>query len=147
MTEPTPIRGHRRYNRRQKATVVIAAEMSTAAAAAEASGIPESTVRYWLDSPAFAELRTKTREDMAEESAVLAHKALEAINRRLPEFEPRDLTILFGVLVEKTQLLSGEATTRSEHRELTETMDDGEREKLSAAIDEWLAAHADPEPR
>ena len=37
------------------------------------------------------------------------------------------------------QLVTGEATQRTEHRELTESLDDHERELLSAAIDEWLA--------
>lgn len=129
MTEP-----RRRYTKRQKATTVIAAEMVTVAAAAEAAGVPESTVRYWMDSPEFVELRAKTREDMAEESAALAHKALEAIQRRLGEFEPRDLTILYGVLVDKSQLLSGQATGRLEHRELLADFDDHETD----AMREWL---------
>lgn len=134
MSEPTPIRGHRRYTKRQKATVVIAAEMTTAAAASETSGVPESTVRYWMDSPEFVELRAKTREDLAAESKALAHKTLEAIQRRLPEFEPRDLTILYGVLTDKAQLLAGEATARLEHRELLEAFDDHEK----GAVADWL---------
>ena len=139
MSEPTPIRGHRRYTKRQKVTAVIAAEMTTAAAAAESSGVPENTIRYWMDQPEFVELRTKTREDLAAESKALAHKTLEAIQRRLPEFEPRDLTILYGVLTDQAQLLSGEATSRSEHRELTDALDDHEKAQLRSILEEALA--------
>lgn len=134
MDEPTPIRSRRRYTKRQKATAVIAAEMSTVAAAAEGQGIPESTLRQWVDSPQYAELRLKTRGDMAEESSVLAHEVLASIRAKLHEFEPRDLTILYGVLVDKSQLLTGEATSRTESRELIDGMDDHERETLMSIL-------------
>lgn len=123
---------HRRYTRRQKATAVIAAEMSSMTAVAEAQGIPLTTLDYWMDQPEFVLLRKKTRDDMAEESAALAHKVLGEITRRLSEFEPRDMTILFGVLVDKSQLLSGKATARTES--LTAGMDDHERAKLKEVL-------------
>lgn len=122
----------RRYTKRQKATTVIAAEMATVAAAAAAAGIPETTVRYWMDSPEFVALRAKTREDMAEEASTLAHKVLGEISRRLDEFEPRDMAILFGVLVDKGQLLSGQPTSR--HESITEGWADHERVALRDAI-------------
>lgn len=129
----------RRYTKRQKVTAIIAAEMSSQRAAAEDLGIPETTLQYWMDSPGFAELRAKTREDMAEESSVLAHKVLERIKDTLSSFEPRDLTILFGVLVDKAQLLTGQATSRTETRDLTDTFDDHEREALRRVLDDVLA--------
>ena len=129
----------RRYTKRQKATAVIAAEMSSVAAAADQTGIPRTTVIHWMDQPEMVALRQKTREDLAAESMTLAHKALGEIQRRLPEFEPRDLTILFGVLTDKGQLLSGQATVRAETRDVTADLDDGEREALESAITGWLA--------
>lgn len=114
--------------------MVIAAEMTSAAAAAEASGIPRKTLAYWLDDPEFAPLRQKTRQDMADEASALAHKVLGEISRRLDEFEPRDMAILFGVLVDKGQLLSGEATSRTEHRELLNDFDDHEK----GVVADWL---------
>jgi hypothetical protein len=134
VTDPTPIGKHRRYTKRQKVTTVIAAEMSSVTAAAEASGIPATTIDYWMDQPEFVELRAKTREDMAEESAALAHKTLAAINAKLGEFEPRDLTILYGVLVDKSQLLTGQATGRTETRRLLDDFDDHETD----AMRDWL---------
>ena len=126
----------RQYTRRQKVTTVIAAEMTSTAAAAEAHGIPERTVGYWMDSPEFADIRTKTREDLADESKALAHKALGEITRRMGEFEPRDLVILYGVLTDKAQLLAGQATARTEHRELSDELDDHEREALTRILRE-----------
>ena len=139
MTEkPTPITKHRRYARRQKVTAVIAAEMTSVAAAAEQAGIPESTLRYWMDDPEIAELRAKTREDRAEAASTLATVVLGEIKRRLPEFEPRDLSILYGVLTDKGQLLAGEATSRSETKALSDALEDHEKLQLRDAIDDWL---------
>ena len=82
MSEPTPIRQHRRYTRRQKATAVVTAAMTSVLAASEATGIPERTIGYWLEKPEYAELRAKTREELASGSIVLAHLAQEAIDRK-----------------------------------------------------------------
>ena len=133
----------RRYTKRTKINAVIAAELTSTRAAAEAAGIPERTVGYWMDDPAFAQYRTKTREELGPEGIALAHNVLGEIKRRLPEFEPRDLTILYGVLVDKGQLLSGQATSRSEHRDVTAELDDHERETLTNIIREATeAVHA-----
>lgn len=136
MTGPTPITKHRRYTKRQKASVVIAAEMSTVAAAAEGSGIPDTTIRYWMDQPEFVELRNKTREERATAAVTMSMIVLAEIKRRLPEFEPRDLSTLYGILTDKGQLLGGEATSRTENlRLITGGLADDERTKLRDFID------------
>lgn len=129
----------RTYSRRQKVTAVVAAEMTSTEAASEATGIPRTTLAYWMDRPEFVELRRKTREELAEESKALAHKALGEIQRRLAEFEPRDLTILYGVMVDKSQLLAGHATGRTETIALTDGLDDHEKATLRGILDEALA--------
>lgn len=123
----------RRYTKRTKAGAVTKALASSAQAASEATGIPRRTIGYWMDSPEFAELRQKTREDMAEEASVLAHKTLEKIKDKLDQFEPKDLAVLFGILTDKGQLLSGGPTSRSEVS-VTEGWDDHERMLLKDAI-------------
>lgn len=125
----------RRYTKRQKTTAVIAAELVNVAAAAEANGIPESTLRYWMDDPKLADLRTKTREHLATEAHVLAQLAAAQIKAKLPEYEPRDLNALYGIMVDKSQLLTGAATARTETRSLTEGMDDHEKAALRAVLD------------
>jgi hypothetical protein len=125
----------RRYTKRQKMTAVIAAEASSLTEAAEAQGIPKQTLAYWRDSAEFGLLRTKTREDLAEESQALAHKVLSVIHGKLHEFEPRDLSVLYGILTDKAQLLSGHATARTETKTLADTLDDHERAVLRDVID------------
>jgi len=128
----------RRYTRKTKASAVIAAEMSSVMAAAESLDIPRKTVEYWFDAPEFATLRQKTRADMAEETAALAHKVLGVIKEKLPDYEPKDLNTLYGILVDKSQLLTGEATSRTESRDITDTLDDHEREALRKVLDEAM---------
>lgn len=134
MTEPTPLHPRRHYTRRQKVTAVMAAEMTGIRTTAEAMSIPPSTVQYWFDDPDFAQYRAKTREEIAPEAIAIIHEALAMVRRKLDQFEPRDLSVLIGVLTDKAQLLTGEATSRNEHRELLAGFDDGERE----AVADWL---------
>lgn len=135
MVKPTPIR--RRYTRREKVTTVMAAEMTSVSEAARAKGYPRKTVEYWFDDPEFAVYRQKTREDIAPEAISLIHLALETIKRKLDQFEPRDLTVLVGVLTDKSQLLTGKATERTE--QITGGMDDHEREALRSVLDEAMS--------
>ena len=129
----------RTYTKRQKVSAVIAAEIVGAAEAAKSAGVPRSTVEYWIDSPAFAALRKKTREDMAEEMKVLVHLVMQKITARIDEFEPRDLSILFGIATDKSQLIGGQATARTESVSVTDGMDDHEREQLRAVLRDEMA--------
>ena len=135
----------RRYTRKQKLSAVLAAEMSGVVVAAETTGIPESSIRYWAQKPEFAEYRAKAREDLAEEVGIVAHLAWQRVAEalRADRLEPRDALFAADKATTLYQLVTGQATTRSEHRDITDTMDDTERAKLAAAIDEWLAT---PEP-
>ena len=134
----------RRYTKAEKMAAVVAAELSTPAAAAEAQGVPESSLRYWLDDPKFAELRTKTREETAGAFHVLAHLAMDRLRELVPTMEPRDLTVLLGVATDKAALLSGQPTSRTETRALTEGLDDHEKARLREILDEALSAEDVP---
>jgi hypothetical protein len=117
-------RQNRRYTKQTKVTTTIAAAMSSNLAVSQATGIPESNIRRWRDDPELAKYGEKARDELAEGATMLAHRALELISASLPNFEPRDLTILFGVLVDKAQLLSGGATSRNELRDISGTLSD-----------------------
>jgi transposase-like protein len=130
---------HRRYTARQKASAVTMALISNASAAAEQTGIPERNIRRWQDDPEMAEYAAKTREEIAEEARALGVKVLAEIKDRLKEFDPKDLSILWGILTDKSQLLAGQATSRTETRDITATLDDHEQAALRHAIDEWLS--------
>lgn len=139
MAEPIPITRRRRYTKKQKLTVAIAAMGSSIAAAAEAEGIPRTTVAYWMDDPEIVALRLKTREQRAEMAEALSSLAAGEIRRRIGEFEPRDLVILYGVMIDKGQLMGGQATSRMETRDLTGMLDEAESLLLADQIDAWLA--------
>jgi len=150
VTEPTPIRKHRRYTKRQKGVAVMTATLASVAAASAETGIPATNIRRWRDDPEMAEFGEKTRAEIADEMRALGVKVLAEIRTRLPEYEPRDLSILLGILTDKAQLLSGEATSRTESRDLTATLAEEERDALADEVDQWLRdrtpERADPAP-
>lgn len=125
----------RRYDKRTKLTAVLAADASTLTAAAEATGIPRKTIAYWLDRPEFAELRQNAREAMADDAMYVARLAWRKLGQAIAddELEPRDLVMAAGMATEKSQLLNGGATARSESRDITGTLSDSD---LIAAIHE-----------
>jgi hypothetical protein len=104
--------------------------------------MPRKTVATWMDRPEYAELRRKTREDMADEMRVIAYLALEQITLRIGDFEPRDLSILLGIAIDKSQLLAGQATERTETLEVP-AFSDQERELLADAIHRELATRGE----
>ena len=127
-----------RRSRQIKLAVVRTAEAVGVSEAARLSGVPRTTITEWMNTPENVIYRQKTREDLAEEARVMAHATLATIQARLAEFDPRDLSVLFGILVDKGQLLSGAATARVETRELTDALNDHERQTLRDAIDAFL---------
>ena len=125
----------RRYTRTEKVAAVLAADASSVTAAAEATGVPRKTIAYWLDRPEFADLRQNAREGMADEALYVARLAWQKLGQAIADglLEPRDLVIATGMATDKSQLLNGGATARSENRDITGTISDAE---LAAAIRE-----------
>ena len=128
----------RRYTKREKVAAVLAADASSTLAAAEATGIPESTLRYWLDRPEFANLRDNAREGIAEDALMVARLAWKKLGQAIADgtLEPRDLVIATGMATDKSQLLNGGATARTEARDLTGTLSDGDVRDLIRTADE-----------
>ena len=134
MSEPTPIRKHVTRSKRVKLAAVMAAEVSGVVQASKQTGIPHQTIAYWLDDPQFSEIRRKTREDLAEEVKVATHLAWKRVAQLAPDMEARDALFAAEKGATIMSLLSGDATSRVEHRELLDGMDDHEREALSALL-------------
>jgi hypothetical protein len=109
--------------------------MAGVPATAEAMGIPETTIRYWLDDPAFVALREKTREEVADRMWAAIQVGVDEIAKGLrdPDAPLRDKATATGILYDKHALLTGGATTRSESRDITGSLTDGE---LIAAVRE-----------
>ena len=125
----------RRYSKTEKAQAVAAATLSSTEAASEALGIPKSTLRYWLDQPEYVELRTKTRDDVAEQFWAAIQVGLKEVAQGLldPDAALRDKATALGILYDKHALLTGGATNRSESRDITGSISDAE---LVAAVRE-----------
>ena len=130
----------RRYTRKQKLSAVMASDMLGVVAAADQSGIPATTIEYWLHKPEFAEFRTKTREDLAEEVGIVAHLAWQRVAEALKrgDLEPRDALFAADKATTLYQLVTGEATQRTEQRDITADLKPEEAAALANDIDEWL---------
>jgi transposase-like protein len=131
----------RRYTKRDKVKAVTAALASSVTAAAEATGIPATTIDYWMDRPEFVKLREKTQDDLAAEMKGLSHLAASLLAARLSsgEVDTRDLIVALGVTTDKAQLLSGHATARTENRSLSDGLTDHEKQQLRDGLDRLLA--------
>ena len=136
----------RRYTKAEKVTAILAAEASSVMAAAQETGIPRTTIIEWLDRPEFVILRHNAREAMAEEAGVVARLAWQKLGLAIAngELEGRDLIFAAGTATDKTQLLRGEATSRTETKALTDDLNDTEKQRLRDWID-GLAAATSPE--
>ena len=132
----------RRYTKHQKLSAVMASDMLGVVAASDQSGIPATTIEYWLHKPEFAEFRTKTREDLVEEVGLVAHLAWQRVAEALKrgDLEPRDALFAADKATTLYQLVTGEATNRTESRDLTGGFDDEEKaamaDLLKRAIEE-----------
>jgi hypothetical protein len=133
----------RRYTKQEKVAAVVQATLTNATAAAQSSGIPETNIRRWETDPELAEYGAKTREEIGDGARVIAALAVDAIITaiRAGQFEPRDLIVAFGTAVDKSQLLAGHATERTETRDLS--FNDHEAEVLGEVVRSELARRAD----
>lgn len=117
----------RRYTKTEKARAVAKATLTTVEAAAETEGVPRSTLRYWMDDPDLAELRHKTRDQVADEMWTAIQIGIAEIAKGLRGEEPlRDKATAVGILYDKRALLTGGATGRYESRDLSGTLSDSD---------------------
>jgi hypothetical protein len=137
---------HRRYTTKEKLSAVLAADMVGLTAAAEQSGIPKSTLVYWLERPEFAQFRTSTREAQEDGVRVVAQLAWQRVAERLQrdEMEPRDILFAAEKASNVLMLLGGEATSRTETRSITDGYDDTEKQRLRDFIDGLAGDAAGP---
>ena len=136
----------RRYAKREKLAAVLAAEMGGLTQASEQTGIPKSTLAYWMERPEFADLRTKTREDLADEIKTVAHLAWQRIAEALVAgtMEPRDALFAAEKATSLRLLMSGDATSRTETRDITGSLEDSD---IAAAIREAVHLTAPSDDR
>lgn len=137
-------RQHRKYPKATKAALVLLADQTSVNAAAEAAGVPRKTLEYWLDRPEFADLRQRAREGWGDDAVLTARIGWGLLAERMPDMSDGDLIDATDLATTKALLLKGEATNRTETRDITDVLPDEDRAKLVESIDTWLAeSHAE----
>ncbi len=125
----------RRYTARTKAKAVGIAEVDGVTRAAEETGIPKQTIHQWTQKPEYGQLRTTAREAVVAELWVGLQVGVRVLVAGLEGDAPLNhKAAAFDSLAERYALLNGEATNRTEHRELLADFDDHERQ----VMDDWL---------
>ena len=111
-----------------------------ASEASRQTGIPESTIHQWMKSPEFAELRERTKAQVADEWwAGVQHGFRRVIEAFDQEADVQKKATAAAILFDKVAMLRGEATARSETRSLTDGLSDDEKRRVR----EWVGRIAD----
>ena len=125
----------RSYSRRQKLTVVGEAEVIGVRPAARKHHVPPSTLEHWRNTPDMARLRTEKREEVAADVWTAFQVGVRRVLELIPQTDDlQKFATATGIIYDKFALLSGEATERTEHRELLADFDDHER----GVVADWL---------
>ena len=99
----------------ERARAVGVALMDGIAEASRKTGIPETTIHAWMDRPEFAELRSRTKDAVAEEwwaGVQLAfRRSLELLSNT---DDPVKAATAGAIIFDKLALTRGDPTARSE---------------------------------
>ena len=134
---PTP----RKYTAKQRAAAVGIATMTSVEAAARETGIPRTTIDYWMDKPEFVELRNKTRDQVADEMWTAIQVGVNRLVALIPLTDDlQKVSVATGILYDKHALLTGGATGRMESRDLTGTLSDSDIAGAVRAAEDLVAA-------
>lgn len=136
------MRGQKR-DAKTRASAVGIALVTGASEAARQTGIPRKTIADWMVSPEFAVLRARTQDEVAALYWATVQEGIEQVRIGLNSDEPlRDKAQAVGIMHDRWALLSGQATSRTEHLELTNSLDDHERATLRDLIEGALTEPA-----
>lgn len=127
----------------ERAHAVGIAVVAGGAEASRQTGIPENTIYDWMGSPEFVELRERTKEIVSDEWWAGVQAYQRSIMEDLHSASLRDKVGAFAIMFEKLSLLRGEATARTESKDITHDLDDHEAAILGEAIRSELARRAD----
>ena len=124
----------RRYTAKTRAKAVGIAVVDGVTAAERQTGIPKTTIDYWLDKPEFVQLRTTAREKVLEQMWVGIQVGIRELTAGLSgDAMLHHKADALRTLTDRYALLNGEATTRSENRELHDKSDDELRDGVREA--------------
>jgi len=137
----------RRYTAKQRAEAAGIAVVEGVTAAERVTGIPKETIQYWTQKPEFAQLRTTAREAVIEELWVGLQIGVRELSSGLAGDAPlHHKAQAFIALAERYALLSGDATSRTESRELHDLPDSAYVEAIREASRLIGAPSPDPTP-
>lgn len=116
--------GTRAHTEAEKARAVGLALVNGTQAAAETSGVSRRTIQRWVDDPAMAQLVAENSEAVKGHLWAGMQVALDSVIEGLkqPEAPLQARVIAFGVLYDKHALMSGEATSRSESKNISDDL-------------------------
>jgi hypothetical protein len=125
----------RRYTAKQRAEAAGIAIVEGVTRAGEQTGIPKTTIQRWLAKPECVQMRTTAREEFLADIYVGMQIGSDALAQGLadPEVPLNHKAAAWSALVDRYALLSGEATSRSETRQL-DTLSDAAVALLDAAF-------------
>jgi hypothetical protein len=116
----------------EKARVAGIALLEGVSEAERQTGVPKTTIQYWLDGPEFVHLRTRAREDIVADVRAAFLKALaRTVELIALSDDLRDVGDTADKLGNRLALLSGDATARTEHRDLDD-VDDTDAVRIAA---------------
>lgn len=125
----------RRYTAKQRAEAAGIAVVEGVTAAERVTGIPKTTIQYWTEKPEFAQLRTTAREAVIEELWVGLQIGVRELSAGLAGDAPlHHKAQAFVALAERYALLSGDATSRTESRELHDLPDSAYIDAIHEAV-------------
>ena len=129
----------RRYTAKERAKAVGIATVDGVTRAEKVTGIPKTTIDYWLDKPEFVHLRTTAREKVIEELWVGIQVGVKELTDGLKGDAPlHHKASAFDSLAERYALLNGEATARHETADVTAKLNDHETAALEDALENLL---------
>jgi hypothetical protein len=114
------MRGRNRPQAERARAVGIAA-VTTISEASRQTGIPRTTIQDWFESEEFVALRQRTKDQVADEWWAGVQHGVKSVIREFDGNAPlRDKAIAVGVLFDKLALMRGEATSRSESKDISD---------------------------
>lgn len=133
------------FTHKEKLVAVVASETMGRRRAAKLVGASENTIKTWRSDeellPYLLEARRQLMAQVAEASTKSWAETLHRLNTEPEAIPTRDLLAIASESTNKFQLLSGQATSRSETRDVTDGIADDEMRVLVNEARRYLERH------
>lgn len=141
--KPTP------HDERARAVGIALVTGSTEEASRQ-TGVPGRSIREWVDDPEFADLRQRTRDEVADEWWAIVQKGFRRVSDLLTDTDDlQKAAVATAIVTDKMLLIRGEATSRTESTLLAGRSDHEQRvlgELINTELERRADADADGAP-